>query len=134
MGRPMIDLLIELPVNKKDVIENKIMPLIRIIESDITFELMNLSEYNRKWYRESYQIILKEYMIINKIIGTKRDMSFSELCEFYNNFLFEYKFFRDNLCGCGKDDECEYLNRRVGWYKLKLDSIKDIFEVEYRGE
>ncbi|MCX0396249.1 hypothetical protein LI014_02465 [Clostridium perfringens] len=130
--RPMINLLTELPINEKEIIENKIIPLIRIIESDITFELLNLSEYNQKWYRETYQIILKDYMNINKIIKTKSDISFSELCEFYNNFLFEYKYFRDNLCGYSKDNDCEYLNRRVGWYKLKIDFIKDIFEIEYK--
>lgn len=134
MNRPMINLLTELPINEKEIIENKIMPLIRIIESDITFELLNLSEYNQKWYRETYQIILKDYMNINKIIKTKSNTSFSELCEFYNSFLFEYKFFRDNLCGYSKDNDCEYLNRRVGWYKLKLDFIKDIFEIEYKED
>lgn len=72
MNRPMINLLTELPINEKEIIENKIMPLIRIIESDITFELLNLSEYNQKWYRETYQIILKDYMNINKIIKNKK--------------------------------------------------------------
>lgn len=134
MNRPMINLLTELPINEKEIIENKIIPLIRIIESDITFELLNLSEYNQKWYRETYQIILKDYMNINKIIKTKSNISFSELCEFYNGFLFEYKYFRDKLCGHSKDNDCEYLNRRVGWYKLKLDFIKEIFEIEYKGE
>lgn len=134
MNRPMINLLTELPVNKKDVIDNKIMPLIKSIESDIVYELLNLSKYNQKWYRESYQIVLKDYMNIGKIMKTKRDISFSELCEFYNNFLFEYKFFRDNLCGYSKENDCEYLNRRLGWYKLKLDFIKDIFEIEYRDK
>ncbi|MBO3398551.1 hypothetical protein JJB71_13485 [Clostridium perfringens] len=134
IDRPFISMLNELPINKKDIIDNKILPLIKIIESDINFELMNLSEYNRKWYRESYQNILKDYMNINKIIKTKRDISFSELCEFYNSFLFEYKYFRDILCGNSKNDDCEYLNRRVGWYKLKLDFIKEIFEIEYKGE
>lgn len=131
-SRPMINLLTEVPANKKDVIEGKIMPLIRMIESDITFELLQLSECNKKWYRESYQNILKDYMNINKIIETKRELSFSELCEFYNNFLFEYKYFRNNLCGYSKDNDCEYLNRRVGWYKLKIDFIKEIFEIEYK--
>lgn len=134
MSRPLINLLTELPINKNEVIKNKITPLIKLIESDITYELLNLSEYNQKWYRGSYQEILKGYMSIDEIIKTKRDISFSELCDFYNNFLFEYKYFRDNLCGYSKDNDCEYLNRRVGWYKLKLDFIKEIFEIEYRDK
>ena len=134
IDRPFIGMLNELPINKKGVIGDKIIPLLKTIESDITSELLSLSKYNQKWYRESYQEILKGYMSIDKIIKTKRNISFSELCEFYNNFLFEYKFFRDNLCGYGKDDECEYLNRRVGWYKLKLDFIKDIFEIQYKED
>ncbi|MCH1964360.1 hypothetical protein MCG45_16140 [Clostridium perfringens] len=76
IDRPFISMLNELPINKKDVIDNKILPLIKIIESDINFELMNLSEYNRKWYRESYQELLKGYMGINKIIKIKRNCSF----------------------------------------------------------
>ncbi|WP_075810122.1 hypothetical protein [Clostridium perfringens] len=54
INRPFISLLNELPINKKDVIDNKILPS-------------------------------------NKIIETKRDISFYDLCDFYNNFLFEYK-------------------------------------------
>lgn len=126
----MISLLDNLPINENEVIKNKIMPLIKLIESDITYELLNLSEFNQKWYRKSYQELLKGYINIDKIIKTKRDIPFSELCDFYNNFLFEYKYFRDNLCGYNKDNDCEYLNRRVGWYKLKLDFIKEVFEIE----
>ncbi|MDC4245633.1 hypothetical protein [Clostridium perfringens] len=36
IGRPFISMLNEIPINEKEIIENKIMPLIRIIESDIT--------------------------------------------------------------------------------------------------
>ncbi|MDU5206304.1 MAG: hypothetical protein E6182_10095 [Clostridioides difficile] len=132
MSRPIINLLTELPINENEVIKKKIIPLIKLIESDITYELLNLSEYNQKWYKTSYQELLKGYMDIDKIIKIKRNCSFYEICELYNDFLFEYKYFRDKLCGYSKDNDCEYLNRRVGWYKLKLDFIKDVFEIKYK--
>lgn len=133
MNRPMIiDILRKLPANEEEVVKNKFIPLIKSIESDIVYELLSLSEYNKQWYKGSYEQLLKEYMNIDKLIKTKRNISFSVLCELYNNLLEEYKCFREILCSENKDNECEYLNRRIGWYKLKLDFIKDIFEIEYK--
>lgn len=133
MNRPMIvDILRKLPASEEEIIKNKFIPLIKSIESDIVYELLSLSEYNKQWYKSSYEQLLKEYMNIDKLIKTKRNISFSVLCELYNNLLEEYKCFRESLCSEDKDNECEYLNRRIGWYKLKLDFIKDIFEIEYK--
>ncbi|MGL6184796.1 MAG: hypothetical protein ACRC1T_05395 [Clostridium chrysemydis] len=132
MSRPMIDLLTILPTNKEEIVKDKFIPLMKSIESDMFYDFWNLTDYNKKYYESSYKELITEYMKSDELVRHKRDLSFSDLCDFYNNFLFEYKYFRENLCGKDKDNECEYLNRRVGWYKLKLDIIKDVFEIKYK--
>ncbi|MFY8263049.1 hypothetical protein ACOT7R_09135 [Clostridium perfringens] len=132
MSRPMIDLLTILPTNEEEIIKDKFIPLMKSIESDMFYDFLNLSKYNKQYYESSYNELIREYMKNDNLIKTKKDLSFSDLCDFYNSFLFEYKYFRENLCSKNKDNECEYLNRRVSWYKLKLDFIKDVFEIEYK--
>lgn len=95
------------------------------IQTDLFDDYIKLDENEfRRFYKSSYEKLLKDYGDHKKIKGLKRDLSFNDLCEYYNNSIYEYKIIIKDT----DLDEPHSLNRRTGAYYWQLERMKEIFE------
>lgn len=121
---------IKIPESKKDLYENQFRQYLSDIISEILYDLSILDEDLKKYYEKTLRELFEKGMSMGDIVGTKKDISFEELCQLYNGFIFEYEFFLNEIGAKEHDNKCEYLNKRVSWYHLKLEMLNDIFVIE----
>lgn len=121
---------IKVPESKQDLFENQFRQYLSDIISEILYDLSILDKNLEKYYKETLNDLFKRGMDMGDIVGTKKEISFEELCQLYNGFIFEYEFFLKGIGSKEYDNQCEYLNKRVSWYHLKLNMLDEIFIVE----
>lgn len=77
-----------------------------------------------KYYRSTFEELIRRTNGMKEIIEEKKELTFEELCEYYNNLLHEYNYIYNN----SQCLEAESINRRVGMYSIILDNIEEIYK------
>lgn len=102
---------------------------IRNIESDIWDDYIKLNKENwgnwRWFYKTTYKDLLEDYSKHKKILGLKRNLTFEELCEFYNLMIDIYKQAIKNT----SLEDPESLNKRTSLYHIFLKwDMNEVFK------